>query len=141
IHPAVGFGHGRRQVRAWLSAECAAGLMLIEPETDWRAAIVGADYVIGDHGSVTVYAASVGVPVLHTDLPEDEIDDLSPQAFVGTHAPRLVRCAPLEPQLRRAAEELPADWSAAVAGRLTSQPGQSHRLLRERMYQLLGLPV
>lgn len=141
IHPAVWFGHGRRQVRAWLSDECAAGLILVEPEVDWRAAAVAADYIVGDHGSVTVYAAAIGKPVLHTDVPEGELDSHSPQAFVGGRAPRLVRSARLEPQLRLAADELPPTWAEDVSARLTSRPGASHRLLRQEMYKLLDLPI
>jgi hypothetical protein len=141
LHPAVWFGHGRRQVRAWLADERAGGLILIEPEVDWRAVIVATDYVIGDHGSVSTYAASIGVPVLHTELPHGEIDEQSAQAFVATQAPRLVGSAGLESQLRRAVRELPDDWADTVAARLTSRPGQAHRRLREEMYAQLGLPV
>lgn len=141
IHPAAWSAHGRRQVRAWLTEECAAGLTLVEPDVDWRAAVLAADYVIGDHGSVPVYAAAIGVPVLHTDLPVDELDETSPQVYVGSHAPRLLRSAPIEPQLLASARDLPADWADAVVARLTSEPGQSHRLLRQEMYRLLGSDV
>lgn len=141
IHPAAWSGHGRRQIRAWLDDDCTAGLTLIEPEGDWRAAVIAADHVVGDHGSVPVYAASIGVPVLHTDLAMDEIDEAAPQAYVGAVAPMLVRSAPVQPQLARSADALGADWAEQVTARLTSRPGQSHRLLREEMYRLLGLDV
>jgi hypothetical protein len=141
IHPAVWFGHGRRQVRAWLAEEAAGGLILVEPDVDWRGPVIAADYVIGDHGSVPVYAASIGVPVLHTDLPVDEIDGAAPQAYVGAHAPRLIRSAPIEPQLSGAAAVLPRNWADEVTSRLTSKPGQSNRLLRQEMYRLLDLDI
>ncbi|HVV10792.1 hypothetical protein [Amycolatopsis sp.] len=138
IHPAAWAGHGRRQLKAWLDEERAAGLLLVEPELDWRAVVVAADHVIGDHGSTTVYAASVGKPVLHTDIAVDELDSSSAQAFLGNTAPRLSRFQPIAPQLQWNA---PDSWSAEVAARLTSRPGQAHRLLREEMYRLLGLPM
>lgn len=141
IHPAVWYGHGRRQVKSWLSDECAAGLALVEPDVDWRAPVIAADHVIGDHGSVPVYAATMGVPVLHTDLPVDEIDCAAPQAYVGAHAPRLMRSAPIRPQLLRSADELRSDWADEVTARLTSKPGQAHGLLRLEMYRLLGLDM
>lgn len=139
IHPAVWFGHGRRQVRNWLAAARDAGLVLVEPEVDWRAAVVAADYVIGDHGSTTVYSAALGRPVLCTDLPLDSLNPDSPQSLLGMSAPRLVRSRPVVPQLRAAAE-----WRAGLAHdvfarQLTSRPGQAHRLLREELYRLLGL--
>lgn len=141
IHPAAWSGHGRRQVRAWLAGERAAGVIVIEPDVDWRAVVVAADYVIGDHGSVATYAAAIGKPVIHTGPPPDELDDLSPQAFVADHAPRYQPATPVEPQLRHAAATTPATWADDVTARLTSIPGRSHHVLREEMYRLLDLPV
>lgn len=140
-HPAAWFGHGKRQLHAWLTDERAAGVRLIEPEVDWRAVIIAADHVIGDHGSATTYAASIGTPILHVDLPTDEIDHGSPNWYVGSTAPRFDATKPIEPQLEHAAARRPDDWAEAVTARLTSRPLQSHRLLREEMYRLLGLPV
>lgn len=141
FHPAVWFGHGRRQLRAWLADERAAGLTLVEPEADWRAAIVAADYVIGDHGSVPTYAASIGLPVLSTEPPPDEVDERSAQAFVASRVPRIGGTADLRRQLGHAAAELPPDRANAVAAHLTSEPGQAHRRLREEMYRLLDLSI
>ncbi|HEY7594784.1 MAG TPA: hypothetical protein VH969_16650 [Actinophytocola sp.] len=141
IHPAVWFGHGRRQVRAWLAAARAAGLVLVEPEVDWRAAVVAADHVIGDHGSTTVYAAALGRPVLCTDLPIESLNPDSPQSLLGISAPRLVRSRPLVPQLHEAATWRGGLGRDAFARRLTSRPGQAHRLLRAEMYRLLALSM
>jgi hypothetical protein len=137
IHPAVWFGHGRRQVRAWLADARAGGLALIEPEVDWRAAAIACDYVIGDHGSSTVYTAAIGKPLLCTDLLLDDVDPAAPQALLGG-APRLIRSRPVEPQLRGA-----ETWrkQGTFAARVTSRPGQAHRLLRAEMYRLLGISV
>lgn len=141
VHPAVWFGHGRRQLRAWLAGPRSAGLMLIEPEADWRVAILAADRVIGDHGSTTVYAASLGVPVLHTGVPEDEVDPDSPQAWLVDQAPRLDRTKPIELQLQAAAAVCGPAWADEVASRLSSRPGDAHQILRQEMYRLLNLPV
>jgi hypothetical protein len=140
IHPAVWFGHGPRTLRAWLSDATAAGLLLVDPYQDWRTAVLAADVVIGDHGSSTVYAAALGIPVLHTGLPLGEIDADAPQAWLGTNAPLLDKNRPIADQFRAAAAAAPILRDGVVA-RLTSEPGQSHRLLREEMYRLLGLTV
>ncbi|HEX4721017.1 MAG TPA: hypothetical protein VH333_00785, partial [Pseudonocardiaceae bacterium] len=140
-HPSMWFAHGRRQVHAWLANERAAGIRLIEPETDWRAVIVAADFVIGDHGSVTTYAAALDTPVLRTDLPAEQDDPESPQWYVAATAPMLRLSKQVEPQLEAAVGQRPPDWARTVAARLTSRPGQSHRLVRQEMYRLLGLPV
>jgi hypothetical protein len=96
-------------VHAWFADERAAGVRLVEPEVDWRAVLVAADYAIGDHGSATTYAAAIGTPILHTDLPIDEIDRDSPHWYVGATTPRLRLARPIEPQLAAAAEHLPRD--------------------------------
>lgn len=139
IHPAVWFGHGPRQVRAWLAAARDMGLVLVEPEVDWRGVAIAADYVIGDQGSTTVYAAALGRPVLCTDLPIESLNPDSPQALLGMAAPRLVRSRPIEPQLRAAAEWQASTGRDVFARHVTSRPGQAHRLLRQEMYRLLGL--
>jgi hypothetical protein len=139
IHPAVWFGHGPRQVRAWLAAARAAGLLLVEPRVDWRTVAIAADYVIGDHGSTTVYAAALGRPVLCTDLPIRSLNPDSPQTLLGMSAPRLIRSRPIEPQLLAAAEWRATDGRDALARHVTSRPGQAHRLLRQEMYRLLNL--
>ncbi|WP_158885531.1 hypothetical protein [Amycolatopsis anabasis] len=137
FHPAVWGAHGRRQLRAWLRGERSAGLLLVEPEVDWRGVVLAADHVVGDHGSVTAYAAAAGKPVLHTDPPLDELDPASAQAFVAERAPRLRPAEPIEPQLTGTP---PDGWAEAVASRVTSRPGRAHALLRKEMYRLLDLP-
>ena len=141
IHPAVWAGHGARQLRAWLQDAIGSGLTLIEPDVDWRAALLAADYVIGDHGSVTVYATSLGIPVLTTAPADDTLDPRSPQAWVSQHAPKLAVSEPLEPQLRQVTVAAARAGRAAVVRRLTSRPGESYRALREEMYRLLKLPI
>jgi hypothetical protein len=139
IHPAVWFGHGSRQVQAWLAEPRAAGLNVIKPLSDWRVAALAADYVIGDHGSTTVYASAIGVPVLHIGLPANEIDADSAQAWLGANTPTLVGIRRIAPQLDEAATAATQVCGAPVVQRLTSRPGQAHRILRTEMYRLLGL--
>lgn len=140
-HPNVWHAHGRRQVKAWLSDALAAGVMLVEPDMDWRAAAISADVVIGDQGSTTVYSAAIGTPVLCTDLPLEQLNPASPQALLGMAAPRLLPSKPLEPQFRAAGDWLRSLPAGGIAARVTSRPGQAHRLLRQEMYRLLGLTM
>ncbi|HEX6074172.1 MAG TPA: hypothetical protein VFZ32_02785, partial [Micromonosporaceae bacterium] len=136
LHPGVWSAHGRRQVKAWLSECRASGLVLIEPETDWRAALVAADHVIGDHGSVTAYAAAIGRRVLHLPPPLSVLPAPgSAQALVASDASRLDPARPLLDQLR-SARTIDRE---AVAGRLTSRPGHAEPALRRAMYRLLKL--
>lgn len=140
LHPAAWFGHGQRQVRAWLRDCLDAGLVLLEPEVDWRAVAVAADLVLGDHGSTTIYAASLGVPVLHTQTSLADLDASSPQALLVSRAPQLNRATPVEEQLDEARTAVP-QWRDELVASLTSRPGQANRLLRREMYRLLDLSV
>ncbi|MDQ2587430.1 hypothetical protein CKY47_26275 [Saccharothrix yanglingensis] len=140
VHPAAWFGHGRRQVDAWL-AECReVGLVVVGPEVDWRAAIVAADHVIADHGSVGVYAAAVGRPVLLVDAPVGVATSSgSAQELLRHHAPRFLSRVPAGPQLAAAATRA-VGLRDVVGARLTSRPGRAAAELRRLMYRLLDLP-
>lgn len=134
-HPAVWFGHGPRQVRAWLADCLEAGLKLFTPELDWRAALIAADHVIGDHGSVPAYSAAIGRPVLLVDSAAHlVIADNTPQARLGTLARRLRADQPLAAQL-----DVDGDLANEVASIVTSRPGHAASGLREACYRLLGL--
>ncbi|MFK3984442.1 hypothetical protein ACI2K4_29225 [Micromonospora sp. NPDC050397] len=135
LHPAVWAAHGRRQVRAWLTDCLAAGLLLPDPTQDWRAVVVAADYVIGDHGSVTAYSAAIGRRVLLLPGLGVSVASGSPQHLVSVTAPKLDLEQPLTSQL----EGAKAVNSDAVRWALTARPGNAAVLLRRTMYELLRL--
>lgn len=58
LHPNIWAGHGPGQVRLWLDRARRAGLALVDPLAGWRQALIAADLVIGDFGSVSYYAAT-----------------------------------------------------------------------------------
>ncbi len=136
LHPAVWACHGRRQVKAWLRECLDAGLMLFEPRDDWRPAIVASDHVFGDHGSVTVYAAAIGRPVLCVDRPSGFVTaGGSPHELVGHTAPAWDPDRPLAEQLGTE----PAVRPEEVAKMVTSCPGRADAVLRKIMYKLIGI--
>ncbi len=140
LHPNIWYGHGPGQVRAWCRRAEAAGLSLIDPLDSWRQALVAADCVLGDHGSVTFYAAALGIPVLLGAFPHEALDPDSPVAAFGRAAPALRPAAPLLPQLRAAINDHHPDRYARLTALLTSAPGGSAPLLRRLCYRLIGLP-
>ncbi|WP_326557136.1 hypothetical protein [Micromonospora sp. NBC_01796] len=135
LHPAVWDAHGHRQVRAWLRDCREAGLILPDPTEDWRAAVVAADHVIGDHGSVTAYSAAIGRRVLLLPGMRAVRTSRSPQNLVAASAPVLNPRQALLPQLRNAQVVHPD----AVTAALTARPGDAAVLLRQTMYRLLRL--
>ncbi|MGI5167515.1 hypothetical protein ACQEU3_24510 [Spirillospora sp. CA-253888] len=139
LHPHTWAWHGRRQITAWYADALRRGLCLLPPEEGWRAALVAADHAIGDHGSVSYYAAAVGVPVLLGAFPEDEVSPGSHIARLGAVAPRVDWGRPLGPQLDDSVHAYDDRVHAALRGELSSRPGESARLLRREMYRLLRL--
>jgi hypothetical protein len=139
LHPTVWTVHGRRQVAAWLSDCIRAGLLLIPPEEGWRATVVASDWVLGDHGSTTTYAAGLGRPVTVATYPAENVRPGSLAHTVAATAPLLREDRPLREQLHAARERRDAVRDA-VSAAITSRPGQAAALHRAAMYQLLDIP-
>jgi hypothetical protein len=138
LHPNIWHGHGPGQIRAWLDRARRAGLTLIDPLHGWRQALIAADAVIGDHGSVTYYAAALGIPVLLGAAP---LASLAPEAPVHDFvraAPRLDPAFPLRPQVEAVVRDhRPRPETAEF---ISSVPGESATRLRSLFYEALGIP-
>ncbi len=140
LHPNIWYGHGPGQVRAWLDNARRAGLDPVSPLDGWRQALIAADCVLGDHSSVTYYAASIGVPVLLGAFPQQDLDPRSPVAALGRTAPRLVRRGSLRAQIDRAVAAHEPGRYKELAEQTSSSPGESAALLRRLFYDLIGIP-
>jgi len=137
LHPNIAHGHGPGQLTHWF-ADCLRSGMIILPEIDgWRAGVIAADVVVGDHGSVTGYSAAIGRPVLLAAF--DDVPPANPIAALGDIAPRLPALGPFAPHLAAAIQSHRPTRFAAVADLVTSVPGQSLQRLRSLFYQLLEL--
>ncbi|XVQ10269.1 hypothetical protein ACQP1W_48485 [Spirillospora sp. CA-255316] len=139
LHPNVWHGHGELQLRSWLADCLRRGLSLVPPEADWRAVLAAADWVIGDHGSVTAYAAVTGVPVLLGGFPGADVNPDSAQALLGKIAPRISGRGSLRRQLLRAAAGHSPERYRPVVERISSEPGRFNRNMRQVIYRLLRL--
>ncbi|MEU3499613.1 hypothetical protein ABZ726_02185 [Streptomyces hundungensis] len=138
LHPNIWHGHGPGQIRAWLDRALRAGLTLVDPLHDWRQALLAADAVIGDHGSVSYYAAALGTPVLLGRVPAGGLDPQSPVAEFVDGAPQLDPHTSLAAQLGvLLARHRPLPGPARLT---TSTPGASAALLRGLFYRLIGVP-
>ena len=138
LHPNIWSGHGGWQVRAWLREATEAGLVLLPPFGGWRATLVAADCLIGDHGSVTFYAAAIGTPVLLGTYGMIEVAAGTPMEDFGRRAPLL--------DLRRPRAQLDAlryardpDRYGDLVARSFANPGLALRTLRDVIYRLLEL--
>ncbi|SDD48587.1 hypothetical protein [Glycomyces harbinensis] len=111
----------------FLHPHLANGLIMVPPDEGWRAALVAADCLIGDHGSVTFFGAAIGVPTLLAAFGFAHMPPELPLARFGRSAPRFDHAAPAAPQLRRSIADgaLAFDFSEALA---EPEPGPSARL-------------
>ncbi|RAJ67136.1 hypothetical protein K378_02502 [Streptomyces sp. Amel2xB2] len=138
LHPNVWAAHSTWQIRALQASAVEAGLTLI-PVHSWRPALLAADLLVGDHGSVTLYGAALGAPVLLGAFGED--------AVPGTAADSLARAArrlDVRGNLRRQVEDAlrsdQQDLAAAVSEDAFAEPGHAHARLRDALYRLIRLP-
>ncbi|MFF0502160.1 hypothetical protein ACFYUH_00960 [Streptomyces fimicarius] len=139
VHPNVWAGHGSWQIRNVLKPALDAGLMLIPHIHAWRSALVAADVVVGDHGSVTLYGAALGKPVLLGAFGSEAVPGTA-AAALGRTAPRLDAHADVRGQIVSALTGQRPDLFATVAEGAFHQPGRALPRLRTALYGLLGLP-
>jgi hypothetical protein len=137
LHPNIWHGHGAWQVRTWLADAFRSGLLLVPPMDGWRAALVAADCVIGDHGSTTFYGAALGAPVLLGAFPEHAVDPSSPVGQLRELAPVLADDISVADQVAEAIRT-PRDFRT-VTELTTSFPGKAALRLRAIAYELLEL--
>ncbi len=140
LHPLTWSAHGSRQIRAWLADALDAGARLLPPEEGWRAALVASDCVLGDHGSVTQYAAGLGKPVLLNPGSVLDVRKGSLADKLWKIAPALDPSKPLRGQVDDLLATHPQRRPSAIEKRITSMPGKAAGRLREEIYRILGIP-
>ncbi|MFC0844827.1 hypothetical protein ACFH04_14070 [Streptomyces noboritoensis] len=139
VHPNVWSAHGSWQLRTAQATALDAGLLLMPPVHSWRPALVAADVVVGDHGSVTLYGAALDKPVLLAAFGSDAVPGTA-GADLGRMAPRLDPAGDLRRQIEDAVQSHEPQRYAEVARRAFSDSGQALARLRTAVYQLLRLP-
>jgi hypothetical protein len=140
LHPNVWYWHSQYQVRLWLANGREAGLLLVPPSGGWQAALVAADVVVGDHGSVTMYAAALDRPVMLAG------DQATARIVPGTPPEELIRTAhrlndspALAQQVAEAIDEYRPGQFAGLADRMFARPGEAAQAFQDLLYNRLGL--
>ncbi|MDQ8705493.1 hypothetical protein RCO28_23775 [Streptomyces sp. LHD-70] len=136
-HPGAYYAHSPWQWHHWLAPMLDSGLLLPAPETEtWKAALCAADFLIGDHGSVTLYGQTLGIPCVLGAFDSATVAPDSPMHHLGEQLPRLRRGTPLARQLA----EAEAQAQVPTYDPITSRPGEAAGLLRTLFYSWLDLP-
>jgi len=140
VHPNTWHGHGSWQLHSWLAPFLDSGLLLPVPESDtWKAALCSADFLIGDHGSLTMYGIASGIPCILGAFDESNVAPGSPMARLGQLLPRLSADRPVQRQLAALDGQRDDPELQAIGETVTSEPGRSAELLRRLFYTWLRL--
>jgi CDP-Glycerol:Poly(glycerophosphate) glycerophosphotransferase len=140
MHPNIGSWHGAFHTGQGFADAYAAGLLRIPPAGGWQAALIAADIVIGDHGSVTLYGAALDRPVLLASTGTTTVAGTPPEDL-GRVADRLVAELPLREQIDREIDAHRPGRFAGITERMFARPGEAVQVLRELLYGKLVLSV
>ncbi|WP_133906705.1 hypothetical protein [Actinophytocola oryzae] len=135
LHPNVWARYGSLGVENYLAGALDAGLVLLPPEAGWHAALVASHVVIADHGSLALYAAALGKPLLVTGNATEVVPG-TPVADLVATARHLDRHAPLAPQVERARTD---ESLRLVADRAFAHRGEAVSRLQRELYRALDL--
>ena len=137
LHPNIWYGHSIYEIRAMFRDALDSGVLIIPPST-WEAALIAADVIIGDHGSVSVYGAALNRPFLQAADGLVELDPDSPVAEFAREAQPLDLAAGLREQIEFAVGG-GARQLTAFTDRTLGRRGESWELLHDKLYELLRL--
>jgi hypothetical protein len=113
------------------------GLLVISPEQGWPAALVAADCVVADHGSVSLYAAALDRPLLLAPFGDEVVPGTALHAL-GALAPRLDPARSLLDQITVAIDaHTPGRYDPAAGRAFAVAP--LARGLRSVLYELVDL--
>jgi len=139
MHPNVWAYYGELQISLWLSAALDAGLVLVPPESGWHAALIAADQVITDHGSLGLFAAALDKPLLMTGHATETVADTPVDALA-----RSVGLLRSGDDLRRQLDDVRTRHAGGeyddITGRVFDRVGDATNNVRSLIYRRLGLP-
>ncbi|KAF0846698.1 hypothetical protein FNL39_104119 [Nocardia caishijiensis] len=139
-HPNIVAGHSSWQFGEYTAAARRAGVTIPKDVDAWRTAIIAADIVVGDHGSVPFYSAALGIPLILATAPVESVDPRSPIAKLLDTAPRIDIRGDLATQIRDVIIDHDPDRYSPITTFTTSEPDASPANLRSLMYRTMKFP-
>lgn len=139
LHHNVWRKYGELAIKTRFRNALDAGLLLIPGHAGWRGALAAADLVVGDHGSVSVYAAALGIRFLAVGGNRAEADPRSPNfALFDVRIP-LDLAGDVRTQVETGVP--PANVSAAqeIADHIIGNRGRARQTLWKALYGMLDL--
>lgn len=140
LHPNIWWGESEFEIRVHLRDALDSGLLLID-HTTWQGALIAADLVVGDHGSVTGYAVGMDLPVLVAADGSAELDEGSPLAALHAALPRITTEESLRERVDRALSDHQSGRWRPYTERLFALQGEGLLTAANALYDLMDLPM
>ncbi|MFI2609004.1 hypothetical protein [Kitasatospora sp. NPDC018619] len=134
LHPNIWEKH---DPQALLAEATRSGLRLIPPHRGWQATVVAADYMIGDHGSVSFYGAALERPTVLVATGAGELDPRSPTYAFGQAAPVLDPDGDLLAQLDKVLASHDPDALRPITDLSLGMRGRAAQVLTDILYDFL----
>lgn len=138
LHPNIWAGHSPYGTRAFLTDPRDSGVIVVPPDC-WESALLAADLIIGDHGSVSFYGVALGIPFLQASDGLAELDPDSPSAMLSRAAERLNVDGDLRYQVERALDRPASRELIEITDQTLGQRGKSWGILHHLFYELMDL--
>ncbi|MFC3452653.1 hypothetical protein [Amycolatopsis speibonae] len=138
VHPNVWSFYGPAQILWWFSSALDAGLLLLPPDSGWQAALIAADQVITDHGSLGLFAAALDKPILHTGASAEIVVGTPPDELLSETS-ELDRNTPLREQLDHCRSVHRPGRFHHVTDRVFAHTSEADTNLRNLIYRRLSL--
>lgn len=139
LHPNLYFG-GAGYLERMLADARDAGLIVIPREEGWHAALLAADLVIGDIGSVAMYAASADLPFMRGAVTERLMPGTPPEEL-ARRTSLLSPDLPVREQIDAAITGHRPGRYRDIADRMFAHQGEAAEQVRGYLFKRLGLPV
>ncbi|MFT7841414.1 hypothetical protein Q5530_35210 [Saccharothrix sp. BKS2] len=132
--------HSPLEVKTFMREALDCGLIPIPSELGWHAALIATDLLAGDHGSVTVYGAALGLPVLLVSDGGPEVNRQSVDAELWSAIKPLHVSGDLRSQVEATFQQHDPKRLPAFTDHLLGRPGAALHILNNLARELMRLP-
>ncbi|MDQ7802479.1 hypothetical protein Q5425_01960 [Amycolatopsis sp. A133] len=139
MHPNVWFADSPACIKVKLREELDSGLVVVPPHTPWEPGLIALDLCLGDHSSLSIYAASIGCRFLLAADGRKELVPGSPLARLCEQAIPLDLEGDLRSQIERHLRGPRRLSPQAVADSIFQEQGSAWANVRFVVRTLAGL--
>jgi hypothetical protein len=139
LHPNIWVTHTDFKIKQEFRDAMDGGLLLIPPDNGWRAALIAADLILGDHGSVTFYGFALQAPTAQV---ADGLEELTPDSALAMFCHAAVvfnKWHGVREQLAALVRDHDPLYTERIATQAIDAQSDSHQIIYEMIYEELRL--